>query len=121
MQSVTLTRRELRQLIENTEGEIPTTAEWRELMKTAREARDLSQTALADLLGTTQATISWLETGTGKQSKLVPAIAAALGIPLPAAGITDALERRWLAAGRRLRVQSLERFLRQLELLELDE
>ena len=115
--STVMSTRELRRLTE-TSPEVATTDEWRRLMRSARKARDLTQSELARKLGVRQASVSDVETGVTRQSKLVPAISAALNIGLPEAEHVDDYERRWIRAGRKLRSQSVELFIRWLDLIE---
>lgn len=112
------TRKQIRDLVIRDTGETPITKEWSSLMKAARKAQDISQPALARMLGVTQASISHIETFRARQSKLVPAICAALDIPLPVPDMGDELDERWLRIGRKLRGKSISAFLRQLDALE---
>lgn len=98
--------------------EISTTPYWRGLMREARAQGGLNQGQLAAKLGTTQPTISDIETGEISQSKLVTPICDALGIPLPYEPVEDAMERRWIEAGRLLRHRRGDVFIQQLENIE---
>lgn len=55
------------------------------LVRREREARKWSQEYLAKLSGTTQSTIDRIEAGLTRRSRTLPEVAAALGLPHPAA------------------------------------
>lgn len=100
-----LTRKQLADIrAARSEVEIPTTAEWGKAMRAARERRGWTQTQLAEIVQGHQADISNLETYLRKQSTLVPSIALALGIPLPAFAVPgDEWLQRWVGVGLQLR------------------
>lgn len=53
-------------------------------IRIAREGRGWSQETLAQRVGTTQSTIDRIENGTTRRSRVLPEVAAVLGIPLQA-------------------------------------
>lgn len=52
------------------------------IIKTTREAKNLSQADLGKLIGVSQPTIEKIESGATRRSKFLPLIAAQLGLPL---------------------------------------
>ena len=98
--------------------EIATTPQWRERVREARAREGLNQGQLAAKLGTTQPTISDLETGKIAQSRLVTPISLELKVPLPYAPALDELERRWIEAGQLLRARHGALYLQQLQHVE---
>lgn len=97
---------------------IATTPIWRARMKAARKDHGLTQMALADLLGIEQSTISAIESGRVPNSRSVPAISAALGIPNPVVSIEDAADEEWLRLGRELHDRDPEQFELVCKMLE---
>ena len=98
--------------------ELATTPQWRAQVKEARRRQGLNQGQIAARLGTTQPTISDIETGAIAQSKLVTPISDLLGVSIPYASVEDDLERRWIDAGRLLRARHRGVFSQQLASLE---
>jgi transcriptional regulator with XRE-family HTH domain len=98
--------------------EMPTTRLWRQQMTAGRKALGLTQTELGERVGLSQPTISDIESGVMKGSRLIPAIARALFIPPPFLAVEDELDDRLMRAGRELRSRNNEVFLAQLQLLE---
>lgn len=84
------------------DAEIPTDEAFRARMRAARKAAGLTQRDLGAAVGATQAAISLVESGGSGSSSLVLRICRKLEIPPPLV-LEDALERRWLEAGRALR------------------
>ncbi len=81
---------------------MPTTEEWRQSMRDARNDRGWSQADLAREVGTTQATISDVERGKAESSQWVMRICRTLSIAPPLFFEGD-LDRRWREAGAVLR------------------
>ena len=77
----------------------------------------VGKSTLAVAIGTSQATISEIESGELKGSKFVLAICRKLGIAPPMM-FEDQLERRWVEGGRKLRARRSPLFLRMLEMVE---
>lgn len=111
-------RAQVRKIASETSQEIPTTQYWRDLMQQTRLKRGIKQTDLAKTVGIKQAQISAIETGVLLQSRWVPAISAALGIPLPVILIEDEWDERWCELGRILRRLRPAYFQVQLEAFE---
>ncbi len=99
------------------DSEIPTTDAWRKTMVAARKAAGHTQKTLGAALGTSQATISDIESGEQGGSSYVLAICRILNIPPPVV-TGDELERRWIEAGRALRARRAQLFERQLLFVE---
>ncbi len=100
--------------------DVPTTLWWRRLMKEKREALGMSQDELARQVGTSQATISGLETGKVTQSDVVPCVSVALGIALPFLPVEYDEQMDWDELGKALYRESPEKLLRLLEFLRAD-
>lgn len=98
--------------------EIATTQQWRDRVREARLRQGMTQPQLAARLGTTQPTISDIETGKIAASKLVTPISEVLKIATPYAAVEDDLERRWIEAGRLLRARNRAVFNAQLLFIE---
>ena len=103
--------------MEDQAAEVATDADWRALMQRERKAQGFTQKTLAVAIGTSQATISEIESGELKGSKFVLAICRKLGIAPPMM-FEDQLERRWVEGGRKLRARRSPLFLRMLEMVE---
>lgn len=114
-----LPRTELREIYAETTYEVPTTPYWRGLMRRVRHERKVTQVQLAERLGVSQTTISDLESGSVKQGRAVPAICAALEIPLPWILIEDEWDEAWVDVGRLLRRLDMEMFQSYLRAFEL--
>lgn len=115
-------RNELRGIIAATESEMPTTPRWRAMMRRGRAAygaEGITQAALAELLDVSQTVISDIETGAQAQSRIIPAIAAALEIPLPYIEVQSEWDLQWHEAGAILREMDQELFLSQLNTVKL--
>lgn len=65
-----------------------------QIVRAAREARELSQTRLGALIGIKQASIQAIEKGETNRSKFLPEIARELGIPPEAVGLPAEPERQ---------------------------
>jgi len=89
-------------------------------MARRRKELGLGQVELANCVGTSQYTISAIETGEQGQSKFVSAISVALGIPLPHVMIEDEYDQRWIEVGRVLRHRSRKLFMKYLDLFETE-
>jgi len=109
-------RSKIRAAISDTE--LPTTERWRELMRSKRRTLHVTQKELAQILGISQPTLSDIEKGVIGQSKMVPAICVALGIPSPHLEVQHPDDERWVEAGRRLRDHKESLFVQFLELIE---
>lgn len=112
-------RTELRDILARTEHEVPITDRWREMMRRARSAAGMTQTQLADLLDVSQTVISDIETGAQVQSKLIPAICAALEIPPPHIEVTSEYDVAWHEVGTEMLRRDRALFLSYLETLRL--
>jgi transcriptional regulator with XRE-family HTH domain len=99
------------------EAEIPTTPQWRAMMKAAREALGLSQTEVARAVGVSQAMVSGIERGSSGGSSAVLAICKLLHIAPPVAGLPADVERLVVAA-LTLKVRSPERYSAILDTIE---
>lgn len=99
--------------------EMPTTETWRTWMRERREALSITQGELGRRVGTSQPSISDIESGKLKGSSLVLPISRILGIPPPYVPIEHDEERRLLEAGRDLRRHNRDVFLAQLQALEV--
>ena len=100
--------------------EVHTTKHWAGIMKRARETLGWSQGELGELVGTSQFTISEVENWKQKQSKYVPAICLAVGIPLPYLLIEDEFDERWIEVGRVMRRKKMNAFTFQLQAFEAE-
>lgn len=100
------------------EYEVPTNPYWRGVMKRVRESHGLDQGDVAEAVGVKQATISEIETGKIKASRVVPAICLMLNIPSPLVMVQDEYDERWVHAGRWLRHWDMDRFVMYLKLFE---
>jgi len=98
--------------------ELHTTEYWRGMMRRARQAKGLSQEALAAKAGISQAMLSRIESGEVRSSKAIVPICDELGIPLPQFVTGDQLDLRWQEAGMVLRRRSQIFFEQQLRLVE---
>lgn len=120
------TRAEIREAVEKAAYEVPTTDYWRGVMRRSRKEfrhddgrRGITQGDLAKLVGTSQPTISDIESGAQQQSRFVWPICVALGIPLPFLLIEDEWDERWMEVGRALRHRDMRFFEAQLRAMEI--
>ena len=103
--------------VASNDAEIPTDESFRDRMRAARKAAGMTQRDLGAAVGATQAAISLIESGGSGSSSLVLRICRKLEIPPPLV-LDDALERRWLEAGRALRSRRPNLFESQLAFVE---
>jgi transcriptional regulator with XRE-family HTH domain len=97
--------------------ELATTPEWREKMIKERKGRGLTQKALGELVGTSQAAISQIENGEQGSSKFILPICRMLEIEPPQHFGADDL-RAWMDHGRKLHAINPRRFAEFLRLVE---
>lgn len=86
-------------------------------MVATRERKELTQSELATRIGTTQNTISLIESGESSSSRHILPICKVLRIPVPMHYVS-AEQQRWAIAGHRLEEINPDQFQQVLSLVE---